>query len=82
MACLSLHFIEQIIIWCIVLGGVYALISLVIPLIIGPLGAIGSVLVQALKIILWVVVAVVAVTVVFDLANCLLAGGVHIGHIQ
>jgi hypothetical protein len=79
MACLSLHYIEQLIIWLIVLGGVYALINLLIPFIIGPLGQIGAILVKAMSIVLWVVIAIFVVRIIFDLISCLL-GGAPISH--
>jgi hypothetical protein len=79
MACLSLHYIEQLIIWLIVLGGVYALINLLIPLVIGPLNQVGAILVKAISIVLWVVIAIFIVRIIFDLISCLL-GGAPIGH--
>ena len=70
MACFSLAFIEQLLIWLIVIGAVVAIVKLILPMALGPLGGPGAVLVQALNIILWAIVAIAIVIIVFDLLAC------------
>ena len=79
--CSSLAALLQLFIWLIVIGAIVALVRLVLPLVLGWLGVAGSVIVQAINIILWAVVAIVAITFVFQLISCLLgmSGGIHIG---
>jgi hypothetical protein len=72
MACISLGFIENILIWLVVLGAVLALVNLLLPLVLGPLGAAGATIIAALRIVVWAVVCVFVIIVVFDLMSCLL----------
>src|SRR5258708_19747988 len=73
MACFTLGWIEQILIWLIVLGAVVALIKLVLPLVLSNLGVVGSTIVAALNIVLWAIVAIALVIFIFDLIGCLVA---------
>jgi hypothetical protein len=71
MACFSLGFLEQILIWLVVIGAVIALIKLVLPLALGSLGTAGGVVIQALNIVLWAIVCVAIIIFVFELISCL-----------
>src|SRR5258708_23400847 len=71
MACFTLGWIEQILIWLIVLGAVVALIKLVLPLVLSNLGVVGSTIVVALNIVLWAIVAIALVIFIFALIGCL-----------
>jgi hypothetical protein len=77
MACISLGFIENILIWLVVLGAILALVNLLLPLVLGPLGGAGATIVAALRIVVWAIVCIFVIIVVFDLASCLL-GSVHV----
>lgn len=74
--CFSLGWIEQICILAIVVIGVVAILRLVIPYVLAKAGAtIGqgvNVIIGALRIALWVVVAIIVVIICFDLIACLL----------
>lgn len=72
MSCFSLGFIEHLLIWLVVVGAVIALIRLVVPLALGPLGTAGSLVVSALNIILWAVVAIAVIILVFSLLACII----------
>lgn len=72
MGCFSLYWIENLLIWLVVLGAVWAVVKLLLPLILGPLGAYGAVVAQVLGIVVWVIVAVALIIVVFDLLACAL----------
>ncbi len=74
MACLSLAFLENLLIWLVIIGAVFALVKLLLPLVIAPLGGPAAVIVQALQIVLWAVVAIFVIIVVFDLIACLFTG--------
>jgi hypothetical protein len=70
MACFSLTWLEQLLIWLVVIGAVVALVRLLVPLVIGPLGAAGTTIANALNIIIWAVVAIAVIVLVFDLLTC------------
>lgn len=79
MACISLGFIANILIWLVVLGAIFALVNLLLPLVLGPLGVAGGTIIAALRIVLWAIVAIFAIIVIFDLMGCLLgSASLHI----
>jgi len=71
MACFSLVWLGNLLIWLVVIAAVVALVRLLLPLALGPLGAAGATIGQALNIIIWAIVAVAVIVLVFDLLNCL-----------
>ena len=76
--CFSLVWLRDVFIWLIVIGGCIALIKLLLPIVLaqlGPLGTFGNLIVSAVKIVLWVVVAVLCVYFIFDLVSCLVGSG-------
>lgn len=72
MACFSLVFLEQFLIWLAIIAGIIALIRLIVPAVVGPLGPPGQVIVGALNIVLYVIVCIFAIIIVFELIGCLL----------
>lgn len=75
MGCLSLAWIEQLLIWLVIAGAVIACIRLLIPWITSMTFPIVG---QVLEIILWAVVAVLAIYIIFALLSCLIGGGLHL----
>lgn len=71
MTCLSLGLLEQLLIWLIIIGAVVALVRLIVPLAVGPLGPAGATIVQALNVVVWAIVAIAVVVIVFELLSCL-----------
>lgn len=71
--CFSLAWLQQLCVWLIVLAAVVALIRLLVPWLVGLIGI--PIVGQALNIVLWAVVAIMAVYVVFALIGCLLGMG-------
>jgi len=72
MGCFSLAFLEQLLIWLVVIAAIVALIKLIVPVIVGPLGVAGATVVRALNIIVWCIVAIAMIVLIFDLLNCLI----------
>ena len=70
--CFSLEFIKELAIWAVLLIAVFALVRLVLTPLAATLGAWGGVLIQALNIVIWAIVAVIVIVIVFDLIACLL----------
>lgn len=72
--CFSLAWLEQLLVWAIIIGAVIAIIKLVVPFALAQLGG-GAVLVQIINIALWAFVAIVVVYIAFALISCLLGSG-------
>jgi hypothetical protein len=72
--CFSLQWLENFIIWVIVVCAVVALIRLLIAFVIPHLGIGGPILdfvIRALWIVIWAVVCIAAVIFIFQLVQCL-----------
>lgn len=73
--CFSLAWLQNLLIWIVIIGAVFALVRLLLPLVLGWFGAAGSVIQQAIEIVMWAFVIIVAIYIVFGLIACLLGGG-------
>ncbi len=73
--CFSVAFLFQILIWLVIIGAIYAIIRLVVPAVMAQFGGPGSMLAQAINIILWAVMMVLALYLIWDLVECLLGSG-------
>lgn len=71
MGCLSLGFLQNLLVWLVVVGGLYAIIKILLPFVLGPLGGAGSVIARVLEVVLWVALAIIVIYVVFTLLGCL-----------
>ncbi len=69
--CFSLAWIENILIWCVVIGAVFAVIRLLLPLVLGFLGGPGALILQIITIVFWAVVLILIIIFAFDLLSCL-----------
>lgn len=76
--CFSLGWLEQLFVWLIVVCAVIALIRLLVPFLTGLIGI--PIIGQALNIVLWAVVAIMAVYICFALISCLLGAGGGLMH--
>ena len=78
MSCLSLSFLQQLIIWVIVIAAIVAVIRLLIPHLDSLTGV--PIIGRVLEIVLWVVVAIMVVYLIFGLLGCLMGsgGGLHL----
>jgi hypothetical protein len=80
MSCVSLPFIEMLLIWLVILIAVVSAIQLLIPYLTNLLGASGGgVVAQLIRIVLWAVVAIVVIKIIFMLLGCVLTGIPHVG---
>lgn len=75
--CLDLHSILMLLIWCIVIGVLFAILRLVIPRF--NLGDPAGLVLQILSILIWAIVIIAVLVIVFDVLSCLLAGGFGLG---
>jgi hypothetical protein len=75
MACFSLLWVQQLIIWIIVIAAIVAIIRIVVPWLTGIMGgSLPAPVWQILNIVLWAVVAIAVVIIVFDLIACIASG--------
>ena len=72
MSCLSLGFVEQLLVWLFIVIAIVAIIRLLIPFLTSLTGF--PIVGQVLEIILWVVVAIMIIYVIFALLSCMLSG--------
>ncbi len=79
MGCFSLIWLEQMLIWLVIASAVVACIRLIIPWITSITFPIVG---QVLEIVLWAVIAIIAIYIIFALLSCLVSmgGGLHLPH--
>jgi hypothetical protein len=70
--CLSLGWLENLLIWAIVIIAAIAIVKLFLPRLLGALGEAGALVMAVLNIVIWAAVAVFLIIIVFDLLGCLL----------
>jgi hypothetical protein len=72
MACFTLGFLEQLIVWVIIVGAIIACIKLLVPFLNG---LVSPIIGQIIMIILWAIVAIMVVYLIFGLLGCLIGAG-------
>lgn len=77
MSCFSLLWLEQMLIWLVIASAVIAIVRLVIPWITSITFPIIG---QVLEIVLWAIIAIIAIYIIFALLSCLIGmgGGLHL----
>jgi hypothetical protein len=75
--CFSLAWLEQLVIWLIIVSAIIAVIKLVIPFLDSLTGM--PIIGRILMIILWAVVAIAFVIIIFGLLSCVLGGSGTLG---
>jgi hypothetical protein len=73
MGCFSLQWLEQFLVYCIVVGAIIAIIRLLVPWVLDQLGI--PLIAQVINIVLWAVVAIFVIYICFALISCLVGGG-------
>ncbi len=75
-ACFPLPWIENFLVWLAIVIGAIAFVNLIGPWILKQLGASldGGVIIHALRIVVWVIVAIFVIHTVFDLLACFGSG--------
>lgn len=75
--CLTLGFLQALIVQLIVIGVIVAVVQLLVPWLVSLTG--WPILGQAIMIILWGIIAIMVVYLIFALLGCLVggAGGLH-----
>lgn len=70
--CFSLAWLENVLIYLVIVGAVYAILKLLIPFVASQFPPIIG---QVLNIILWAVIAILVIIICFGVISCLLSGG-------
>ena len=73
--CFSLQFFEQLLIWCVIIGAIFALVRLLLPMATAQMGPPGGVILSVLNIILYAVIAIFVIYICFELISCLVGSG-------
>jgi hypothetical protein len=77
VGCFSLAFWEQVCILIVIVIGLWSLIQLLLPYV---LQFLPGIVVAIIRIVLWVIVAIIIIKIVFDLLSCLLGAGGGLMH--
>lgn len=77
MSCFSMGWLEQLLVWLVIVCAIVAIIRLLVPWITSMTGF--PIVGQAINIILWAFLAIICIYIVFGLLSCLIgmAGGLH-----
>jgi hypothetical protein len=71
-SCFSIGWAEQLCIWLVIIFAVFAVIRLVMPYLTSLIGS--PLIVGIINIVLWAIVAIMAIKVIFMLFSCILSG--------
>ncbi len=73
--CFSLSWVENVLIWLVVLGAFVAIMKILLPLVLGAFGWAGDTLMRIINIIIVAVIVIFLIIFAFDLLSCLGGGG-------
>ena len=74
--CFSLGWLEQLLVWIVIVCAVVGILKLLLPFVLTQLGVGGGIIVAAINIVIWAVIAIFVIYTLFDLISCL--GGLHL----
>ncbi len=73
MGCFTLQWLEQFLVWCIIVGAIVAIIRLVVPWVMSQVGI--PLLGQVVNIVLWAIVCIFVIYIIFALLGCVVGMG-------
>ena len=73
--CLSLNWIEQLLVWAVIVGALILILRIIIPWALQFFGAAGGVISQVLDILIKALIAILVIYIVFALISGLLGAG-------
>lgn len=73
--CFSIGWIEQLLVWLVVVCAIVAILRILLPWVAAQLGAAGGIILAVINIILWAVVVIYVIYFCFMLIECLGSGG-------
>lgn len=75
MGCFSMSWLQQLLIYLVIVAAVIAILKLLIPFVLAQLGAGGGIIAQAINIVLWAIIAIFVIYICFALISCLMGSG-------
>ena len=81
MACFSMAWLMNLLIWLVIIVAVVAILQIIIPWVLSKLGASGiigegiGIVSAVIKIIIWAIVVIFVIYIVFALISCLIGYG-------
>ena len=77
MGCFTLAWLQQLLVWLVIVCAIVAIIRLLVPWITGIIGL--PIIGQVINIILWAFLAIICIYIIFGLMGCLIgmSGGLH-----
>jgi hypothetical protein len=73
--CFSLEFIEQLLVWLVIVCAIVAILRLLLPWVAAQLGAAGGIVLAVINIVLWAIIAIYVIYFCFMLIGCLAGSG-------
>ena len=75
--CFTLAWLQQLLVWLVIVCAIVAIIRLLVPWITGIIGL--PIIGQVINIILWAFLAIICIYIIFGLMGCLIgmSGGLH-----
>ena len=77
--CFSIGWLFTLLIWCVVIGAIYAIIKLVIPAVMANFGGPGTLLAQVINIVMWAILLIAVLYIIWGLVACLAGGAGGLG---
>lgn len=74
MACFSLPWLESLLVWLVIVCAIVAILKLLLPFVLNQLGVAGGVIMQAINIVMWAIIAIAVIYFCFMLISCLGGG--------
>lgn len=73
--CFSLDWVYHLCFFLIVIVFVFSVIKLLLPYLLQKLGADGTLIIQIVRLIMWLIIALFVLALVFDLLSCAINAG-------
>jgi hypothetical protein len=75
MSCFSLAWIEQLLIWAVIVIAIVAILRLLIPFILAQLGGGGGIIMSVINILMWAIICIFVIYFCFAIISCLMTMG-------
>lgn len=72
--CFSMAWLQQILIYIVIVCAVVAILKLLIPFVLAQIGAAGGIIASAINIVLWAFICIFVIYICFALISCLTGG--------
>lgn len=73
MGCFSLAWVEQLLVWLVIVAAIIAILRLLLPWVAAQIGI--PIIGQVINIVLWAIIVILVIYICFALLSCLAGGG-------